>query len=329
MNASVKQLWSRGLSAKSLRWKAVGNRVYPEKPIAFGDLYRLNGHIGSGTFGQIFDVTHKHTNTRVVMKAVKRTEWYANTFDKVDDIYHQVLGWDNENLVKYHDALQLSFGLYAVFMESLKGPEMRDRIALERNMETYPRFLQFVMSEMLKSLVFIHKEGLIHRDVKLESFKFRDDKPGAMPVLFDLGLCCRIDSTIPRDRGSRWGHIVGTMQYLSPEMVYSGQYDEKIDVWSIGVCLYVMLTGHFPWSPAVKLVENDISKLSIRKESEIFCDNIADNFLKEDDLESLWNRVLAPSNTISFLKKMMAFNPADRLNANEAYELACQDHTWR
>eukprot|EP00493_Phyllostaurus_siculus_P003925 UN03941 len=105
---------------------------------------------------------------------------------------------------------------------------MRDKISFERNGENYPRFLQFVIEEMLKSLMFIHTEGLIHRDVKLESFKFRDDKPDSKPVLFDLGLCCRIDSTIPRNRGSRWGHIVGTLQYLSPEMVYSGQYDEKI-----------------------------------------------------------------------------------------------------
>jgi len=81
--------------------------------------------------------------------------------------------------------------------------------------------------------------GLIHRDVKPENFRFRTPDPASDLVLVDFGLCC---PAVPDEKRS----VVGTLLYVAPE-VFSGRYSTKVDLWSVGVVLYILLTGKPPW----------------------------------------------------------------------------------
>jgi len=306
MNAPVKKLWTRGLSAKSLRLCSKSNKISSGFDCAFGDLYKVQRYITSGSFGKVFEATHISTDTRVIIKIVQPNEWYTQVFDTVDDVYNEVLGWSDQRaqtVVKYFDALQFG-NFYAVCMEPLDGPEFAERIEIERaSRQDFHKFIQKSMQDMLAGLVYVHERELIHRDIKLESFKYRSNAANSSLVLFDLGLCCRSQSSIPR------GPITGSLRYLAPEMVYTGNYDCKVDVWAVGVCLYVLMNGTFPWIPSEGILDS----------------NIKDRFLKERDLKLLLN---GNSRTITFLKQLLCFDPEYRLSALEAYRIATDSRTW-
>merc|ERR1719473_822500 len=97
-------------------------------------------------------------------------------------------------------------------------------------------------------------------------------------------------------------------------MVYTGEYDEKIDIWGVGVCFYFMLTGKYPcpYDSRVKITRK----------------NILENFWKPQNLNQALGEVQETPAIIEFLKKLMAYDPANRLSADEAYEIACNDKTW-
>merc|ERR1719162_2883126 len=98
------------------------------------------------------------------------------------------------------------------------------------------------MVQALSALSHVHDVlgvGLIHRDVKLENLRFR--LPGAENelVLLDFGLSC---PAMPE--GER--QVVGTLLYTAPE-VFSKWYSTQVDIWSLGVVLYIVLAGRPPW----------------------------------------------------------------------------------
>merc|ERR1711972_41155 len=99
--------------------------------------------------------------------------------------------------------------------------------------------------QVLSALTHIHAVrgiGLIHRDVKLENLRFRTQDASSDLVLVDFGLSCA--ASPEQKRG-----IVGTLLYMAPE-IFSTHYSTKVDVWSAGVLLYIILTGKPPWKQA-------------------------------------------------------------------------------
>jgi len=100
-----------------------------------------------------------------------------------------------------------------------------------------------IARQLAEALAYLHVQGVIHRDLKPENIIVTPD--GDVKV---------IDFGIARDRGSRrltWtklSNVVGTPDYMSPEQIGGRRGDERSDVYSVGVILYEMLTGHLPFS---------------------------------------------------------------------------------
>merc|ERR1719198_779972 len=93
---------------------------------------------------------------------------------------------------------------------------------------------------MLKSVAYIHSKGICHRDLKLENFVFAGDQL----KLIDFGLSRKYGLGI-----SRMKTAVGTPYYVAPEVIskHPSGYTEKCDMWSLGVLLYMMLSGRPPF----------------------------------------------------------------------------------
>lgn len=88
-------------------------------------------------------------------------------------------------------------------------------------------------------LAYCHNKGIVHRDLKPENILF-DSKNGNIIKIMDFGLSAYLeDGKIPRE-------TVGTSYYIAPEVLQS-DYDEKCDMWSLGVILFIMLSGRAPF----------------------------------------------------------------------------------
>ena len=92
------------------------------------------------------------------------------------------------------------------------------------------------MEKLFRSVAHCHAMQVIHRDIKPENIMIGADSE---IKLIDFGLSAQIHSKLMKE-------TVGTPYYVAPE-VLKGKYDEKCDIWSLGVILYVLLSGYLPF----------------------------------------------------------------------------------
>ncbi len=96
------------------------------------------------------------------------------------------------------------------------------------------------MRDMLSAVNYLHENGIVHRDLKLENFLFEDHNSNSPLILIDFGLSKHVSP------GERLTQKVGSCYYTAPE-VLNGNYDYKCDVWSLGVLCYMLLSGSPPF----------------------------------------------------------------------------------
>ncbi|MGH3414161.1 MAG: protein kinase domain-containing protein, partial [Marmoricola sp.] len=124
-------------------------------------------------------------------------------------------------------------------MEYVPGLTLRDLIRKEAPLP--PARALDVLAPVLSALESAHRAGMIHRDVKPENVLLSDN--GEVKVA-DFGLARAVSSESQATTAG--GVLVGTVSYLSPELVVDSRADTRADVYAAGVVLYEMLTGHKP-----------------------------------------------------------------------------------
>ena len=129
-------------------------------------------------------------------------------------------------------------GTLFLAMEYIPGHTLRDLMRKEAPMA--PRKALALIEPVLSALAAAHQAGMIHRDVKPENVLLADD--GRIKVA-DFGLARAVSAQTQHTTG---GVLIGTVSYLSPELVVDGRADARSDVYAAGVILYEMLTGRKP-----------------------------------------------------------------------------------
>lgn len=135
--------------------------------------------------------------------------------------------------------------------------------------------VQMYIAEVVVALEYLHKLGIIYRDIKLENILL--DKDGHI-VLTDFGLSKICDS----DSGERAHSFCGTLEYMAPEIIRSGHngHDFAVDWWSVGVLTYELLTGSSPFTATEQQnLQNDISRRLQKLSDTISLSNAAKDFI--------------------------------------------------
>jgi len=149
----------------------------------------------------------------------------------------------------------LTIGSYDIVMEYCKGGSLLDRIntKLENNKCFSEAEAAVIMRQILCALNYAHKNGIVHRDVKLENVLFLEENPNSLTVkLIDFGLSVYFEKGIKTMKEK-----LGTCFYISPEIL-AANYNEKCDVWACGVLLYILLIGIPPFGGDVEIDEQII-----------------------------------------------------------------------
>ncbi|MGZ3666405.1 MAG: serine/threonine-protein kinase, partial [Ktedonobacterales bacterium] len=135
-------------------------------------------------------------------------------------------------------------GLLYLVMPILKE-SLRDRVTREGTLE--PVEAVFLAVEVAMALDAAHSQGVVHRDVKPENILLND---AGMPLLSDFGIAREVevlrDPTAARTLATS-GMPVGTPAYMAPELLRASAADHRVDVYSLGIVLYEMLTGRLPY----------------------------------------------------------------------------------
>lgn len=144
---------------------------------------------------------------------------------------------DHPTVVKLYEVV-FDSDSYHLVTELLTGGDLLTRVMSNEQYEE--RIIAGFMYQAVTAVAYCHNIGVIHRDIKLENFVLESEKETAGLKLIDFGASCRVED--------RPCEVTGTDYYMAPEVVRGQVYDEKCDIWSLGVILYILLCGYPPFN---------------------------------------------------------------------------------
>ena len=272
------------------------------------DVYEVVKQLGKGGYGKVFQVKNKKTGEiRACKQLSKLNISDLVKFRREIDI---LIKTDHPNIIKLYDVFESNHNLYLV-MEECNGGELFDRITDHiENEEMYTeKEAADILLQVMSAVEYCHNNGICHRDLKPENLlylKKGDEKDNPLKVI-DFGLSQTID--VKKILSSK----VGTAYYVSPEIL-QGKYNEKCDVWSAGVILYVLLSGEPPFNgPSDSVIYSKIKKMKFS-----FPPSRWSSISKE--AKDLLNHMKEYTETNEFKKIVMLFI-ASRLGENEIKDL--------
>eukprot|EP01041_Mallomonas_annulata_P006562 gene6562-13276_t len=200
-----------------------------------------NGAIlGTGMSGSVKICTHLKTHTRYALKTLSKEHVQPSKLPQLREEIRIMAQLDHPNILRIHECYETLDNIYLV-LELCTGNDLLSCLNKQRNIHYSERKTCELVAMMLSALRYCHEQGIVHRDIKLENFLFENPSPNAQLKLIDFGFSqhFRPKEILHRDVGSPF--------YVAPE-VLDKCYDEKCDVWSVGVVTYILLSGKPPFN---------------------------------------------------------------------------------
>src|SRR6266508_1911090 len=213
--------------------------------------YKLSERIGTGGMGEVYLATDMTAGRKAALKLLPmRFTGDAVRLKRFQQEAHAVVGLNHPNILTVYEIGE-DHSTHYIASELIEGETLRQRLARGR-IEVGEAV--DVAIQVASALAAAHEAGIVHRDIKPENIMLRPD--GYVKVL-DFGIAKlaeqEVPTTMPRDEAlllveTNLGSILGTVRYMSPEQARGGHIDKSTDIWSLGVVLYEMLTGHAPFT---------------------------------------------------------------------------------
>ncbi|GIX65341.1 calcium dependent protein kinase CDPK7 [Babesia caballi] len=257
-------------------------------------LYTVCEQLGHGKFSVVYRAIHKATGEEYAVKIVDKTKICSQERDLLRSEIAILRLLRHQHVIYLKDVSDMRDSLYIV-MELVRGGELYDLIN-QRHRFTEAHTHR-IICQLLQIVAYLHKCGIIHRDIKPENILLTDKSEAATIKLTDFGL-----STLcgPKELLTQ---PCGTMAYVAPEVLTLEGYNQKVDVWSIGVIMYLLLRGRLPF-PVKQVITVDLRQhYRVRFDSKH------------------WD-VVSPS-AKDLIARMLQPDPAARITVFEALE-----HIW-
>uniref|UniRef100_A0A7S4IQK3 Calmodulin n=1 Tax=Odontella aurita TaxID=265563 RepID=A0A7S4IQK3_9STRA len=196
--------------------------------------------LGSGISGLVRLITHKSTGVKYAVKCLDLglVETEEGLQQLREEIYI-MCQLDHPNIVRLEEVYESFSEIYLV-QELCVGGELFDRLDEQPEYHYTEGECARLVKQMLCAVRYIHSKGIIHRDLKLENFLFSSTERGSELKMIDFGL----------SKHFKFGEVqheaVGTPYTVAPEVI-RGCYDERCDVWAIGVITFLLLSGDPPF----------------------------------------------------------------------------------
>jgi serine/threonine protein kinase len=256
-------------------------------PELFDD-FQLLERIGTGAFSRVYLARHMPTQSYCAAKVINLTDISDKRLSAISHEVNVLTRVNHPNICNFyrmsvHDDAVFFFMEYAPKGTLLKLVNEKEGLS-EGEARHY--FIQ-----VFSAVRHLHVHHfLVHRDLKLENILMFEK---GVVKLTDFGSCGTSYENMMRT-------MVGTAGYQAPEVVRGGEYTEKCDIWSLGVCLFAMVSGRFP-----------------------FGDQRVDERRMLSDIEQLHFPSSFSPMLVDLLKRMLTGRPDDRPSL-----VALQSHPW-
>jgi calcium-dependent protein kinase len=198
--------------------------------------YEFIEEIGSGAYAKVIEAVHKVSGASRAIKIVKKTAISDESRIHFINEFEILRRTDHPNIVTLYEYYEDDLNFYLV-QELCAGGELLD-VILGQPVFSEARVARY-MKQILSAVLHCHSIGIVHRDLKPENLMLENKDPDSLLKVIDFGISSLKSSKTQSQQ-------VGTMHYTAPE-VFRNKYDDKCDVWSCGVILYILLCGKMPF----------------------------------------------------------------------------------
>ncbi|KAK7870346.1 hypothetical protein R5R35_000521 [Gryllus longicercus] len=214
--------------------------------------YIVGKLLGQGGFGQVFSIYKKTSGEKQALKVQHWTESGARYLAREADILLQL---KHPCIIKTYDIKYSKTHMY-IIMEYMYGGDLSRFVNLN-GCHLSMQETKLIFYQIVKAVNYLHSKGVCHRDLKPANILLCQPKPRTLIKVTDLGLA---KSEIMH--GPMYS-CCGTKAFLAPEVLEGGRiYDKKVDVWSMGVILYLSLSGTLPMFSGDTLQFTGVASLS-------------------------------------------------------------------
>lgn len=207
---------------------------------AFGDMENIEC-LDNGAQGYIYKARHRPTKREVAIKVILNgpaaTHEQRHRFRKEVELIARL---QHPNIVRVYDSGE-AMGCSFIIMEHIRGLRIDDYACVE---QLPVRRIVELLITVCDAVDFAHKHAVLHRDLKPSNILI--DEAG-QPHVLDFGLAKDMDSSAEASLVSLTGQVVGTLPYLSPDQVRGETSNVQTDVYALGVILFELLTGDYPY----------------------------------------------------------------------------------
>jgi eukaryotic-like serine/threonine-protein kinase len=261
----------------------------------FGD-YQITGVLGRGGMGKVFRVrsllTGREEAMKIVLPDLDEDPALADRFLREIKVHASL---QHPNIAALYTALRIDDRLVMI-LELVEGVSLEEM--LRRGQVEVPVAVHYI-TQVLAALGFAHERGVIHRDIKPANILIAAD--GAVK-LTDFGIA----KSIGVQRLTGTGLAVGTIAYMSPEQICSGQADARSDIYSVGLTCYETVTGRRP-------IQGDSEHALMSAQLNVIPPNPA-----------IVNPLVPPAISAAIMRAL-AKDPAERFQTALEFQVALQD----
>lgn len=206
--------------------------------------YEIIEELGRGNMGVVYKARDPLIDRLVAIKTIDLRNLNQDDKGEYEARFYQEAKaagrLNHPNIITIYE-LGNSDDVAFIAMELIEGTELRDILANQRRQSIDEKL--DIAFQVANGLAYAHEHGVVHRDIKPSNIMVLR---GQHVKIADFGIARMSSSTWHTKTGS----VVGTPLYMSPEQVQSHSIDSRTDIFSLGVILYQMLTGLFPFNGA-------------------------------------------------------------------------------
>ncbi|CAH1165914.1 unnamed protein product [Phyllotreta striolata] len=213
-----------------------------EQTVDMSQLYQIypDEVLGSGQFGIVYGGAHRKTARPVAIKVIDKLRFPTKQEAQLKNEVAILQNLSHPGVVNLERMFETPERIFVV-MEKLKG-DMLEMILSHDKGRLTERVTKFIITQILVALKHLHSKNIVHCDLKPENVLLSSDSEYPQVKLCDFGF-----ARIIGEKSFRRS-VVGTPAYLAPEVLRNKGYNRSLDMWSVGVIIYVSLSGTFPFN---------------------------------------------------------------------------------
>lgn len=220
-----------------------------------GDRYKIVSELGHGGMSDVFEARDIIFKRTVAIKIIKFE--YSNKIENLIRFQNEArfsAAFNHPNIVKIFDYGEYN-NLPYIVNEFMKSQTLRDVLDYKKNLGVNETCQ--IMLQLCDAISEVHSKNIIHRDIKPQNIYYLSD---GTVKLSDFGISVLLNSPLNVNENKK---VMGTVQYLAPELVYGKKCSFQSDIYAMGITMFELLTGQVPFD-ASKI--SDIAYMQVNDE---------------------------------------------------------------